>query len=301
MAAQPPWRGDSPAIDLTRTVAGLRQRTSRWRAAGNSIGLVPTMGALHAGHLALVAEARAQRDRVVVSIFVNPAQFGAGEDLGSYPRREAQDRAALSALGVDLVFAPATQEMYPQGFATQVSVSGITERLCGAHRPGHFQGVTTVVAKLLLQCLPDVAYFGEKDYQQLQAIRRMVRDLDIPVAIAAVPTVRERDGLTLSSRNAHLSADERAIAVNLSAILKAIAETLSGGRSSVAVELARGRRALMRAGFDRVDYLEVRDAESLDPVEVVEHPARALAAVHIGATRLIDNVPIAPPRRPKAC
>ncbi len=301
MAAQPPSNRDSPAIDLTRTVAGLRRRTSRWRAAGNSIGLVPTMGALHAGHLALVAEARAQRDRVVVSIFVNPAQFGAGEDLGSYPRREAQDRTALAALGVDLAFAPGTQEMYPQGFATQVSVSGVTEGLCGAHRPGHFQGVTTVVAKLLLQCLPDVAYFGEKDYQQLQAIRRMVRDLDIPVAIAAVPTVRERDGLALSSRNAHLSADERAIAVNLSAILKAIAETLSGGRSSVAAELARGRRALMRAGFDRVDYLEVRDAESLDPVEVVERPARALAAVHIGATRLIDNVPIAPPRTPKAC
>ena len=285
-------------IDVTRTVAGLRRRTARWRAAGQSIALVPTMGALHAGHLALVTEARARNERVVVSIFVNPAQFGAGEDLRTYPRREAEDLTTLGELGVDLAFAPAVNEMYPEGFATEVTVSGVTEGLCGAHRPGHFQGVATVVAKLLLQCLPDVAYFGEKDYQQLQTIRRMVRDLNIPTEIAGVPTVREGDGLALSSRNACLSPAERAIAVQLSRTLSAIAETLSGGGGSVAAEVSRGLEALERAGFDRVDYLEVRDSESLEPVEDIERPARVLAAVRIGATRLIDNFPIKPPKAP---
>ena len=297
MAAHSPPNQGSPATHVTRTVAGLREQVSRWRAAGQSVALVPTMGALHEGHLALVREARARSDRVVVSIFVNPTQFGAGEDLDSYPRREAEDTATLGALGVDLVFAPALEEMYPANFATTVAVGGVTEGLCGAFRPGHFQGVATVVTKLLLQCLPDVAFFGEKDYQQLQTIRRLVRDLDIPTDIAAVPTVRDRDGMALSSRAANLSKEERGIAVNLSRVLRQVAEALFRGTSSVAGELARGRKALEDAGFSQVDYLEVRDAETLAPVEKIERPARVLAAARIGKTRLIDNFPVTPPGR----
>jgi pantoate--beta-alanine ligase len=282
---------------IARTVAALRAHIHGWRAADESVALVPTMGALHEGHLALVREAGARCDRVIVTIFVNPAQFGPNEDLDSYPRDEAADVAKLAALGVDVVFAPPLEVMYPDDFATTVTVSGVTEGLCGTHRPGHFAGVATVVSKLLLQSLPDVALFGEKDYQQLQTIRRLVRDLEIPVEIVGVPTVRDADGIALSSRNAYLTPAQREIALSLSRTLVEVAATLSQGAASVAEAEARGLAALQAAGFDQVDYLEVRDAETLAPIITVERPARALAAAHIGGTRLIDNVAVEPPGR----
>jgi pantoate--beta-alanine ligase len=281
--------------EIVRDVAALRARVAAWRGAAESVALVPTMGALHAGHLALVREAGARCRRVIVTIFVNPAQFGPDEDLGSYPRDEAADVAELAALGVDLVFAPPLEVMYPAVFATGVSVGGVTSGLCGDHRPGHFDGVATVVTKLLLQALPDVALFGEKDYQQLLTIRALVRDLDVPVEIAAVATVRDEDGMALSSRNAYLSPAQRQIALILGRVLFDVAETLARGESTVAAEQARGLAALEAAGFDAVDYLEVRDAETLAPIATLERPARVLAAVHLGPTRLIDNVAVEPP------
>ena len=295
MAPPSPSEQAGPEIEITRTVAGLRQCVRRWRSAGESVGLVPTMGALHEGHLALVREVRARCDRAVVSIFVNPSQFGAAEDLDSYPRDEADDTDQLARLGVDLVFAPPLEEIYGPGFSTSVSVGGVTERLCGAFRPGHFEGVATVVTKLLLQCLPDIAAFGEKDYQQLQCIRRLVRDLDIPVEIVAVATVRDQDGMALSSRNAKLSAADRRTALSLSRVLGKIAETLAREPGAVAAALADGMKTLEAAGFESIDYLEVCDAESLEPVAAVERPARVLAAAQVGGTRLIDNLPILAP------
>ncbi|MDH5411851.1 MAG: pantoate--beta-alanine ligase, partial [Alphaproteobacteria bacterium] len=197
-------------VAVDRTVSDLRARVRDWRTAGETVGLVPTMGALHEGHMTLVRAARAECDRVVVSIFVNPAQFGPREDFDSYPRQEARDLAMLAEAGVEAAFMPGVAEMYPDGFSTAVTVSGLTECLCGRGRPVHFRGVATVVTKLLLQCLPDAAFFGEKDFQQLQVIRRLAGDLDIPVAIRGVATVRETDGVALSSRNAYLTPDQRA-------------------------------------------------------------------------------------------
>jgi pantoate--beta-alanine ligase len=250
------------------------------------------MGALHQGHVALVGAARAECDRVVASIFVNPKQFAPTEDLGSYPRREAADLEMLRSAGVDLVFIPAVDEMYPPGFATLVRVSGLTDGLCGAHRAGHFDGVTTVVTKLLIQALPDIAYFGEKDYQQLMVVRRLACDLDLPVRIAGVPTVREPDELALSSRNAYLSAEERRIAPNLSRVLNSVASALAEQPKAVARELTRGLRELRDAGFE-IDYLEIREEETLRPVTVtVGARSRVFAAVWLGRTRLIDNMPI---------
>ncbi len=281
-------------MELARTIADLRSCLAAWRKSGGSLGLVPTMGALHAGHLALLAAARRECERVVASIFVNPRQFGPGEDFDAYPRNEAADLALLRAAGVDLAFLPAVAEMYPPGFATTVSVGGLSEGLCGRHRPGHFDGVATVVTKLLLQSLPDVAYFGEKDYQQLLVIRRLARDLDIPVRIAAVPTVREADGLALSSRNAYLSPQQRRIAPTLARVLHQIAAALAREPEAVARELARGSAVLARAGF-AVEYLEVRHAETLAPLaSTADTPARVFAAAYLGRTRLIDNVPVAP-------
>jgi pantoate--beta-alanine ligase len=281
-------------LELARTIADLRSCLAAWRKSGGSLGLVPTMGALHAGHLALLAAARRECERVVASIFVNPRQFGPGEDFDAYPRNEAADLALLRAAGVDLAFLPAVAEMYPPGFATTVSVGGLSEGLCGRHRPGHFDGVATVVTKLLLQSLPDVAYFGEKDYQQLLVIRRLARDLDIPVRIAAVPTVREADGLALSSRNAYLSPQQRRIAPTLARVLHQIAAALAREPEAVARELARGSAVLARAGF-AVEYLEVRHAETLAPLaSTADTPARVFAAAYLGRTRLIDNVPVAP-------
>jgi pantoate--beta-alanine ligase len=276
-----------------RTVADLRKHIALWRKGEVRVGLVPTMGALHQGHMALVEAARAECDRIVASIFVNPKQFAPTEDLGSYPRREAADLEMLRSAGIDLVFIPAVDEMYPPDFATLVRVSGLTEGLCGAHRSGHFDGVTTVVTKLLIQALPDIAYFGEKDYQQLTVVRRLARDLDIPVHIAGVPTVREPDGLALSSRNAYLSAEERRIAPNLARVLRSIAAVLAQDPNAVAQEIAHGSAALQQAGF-AVEYLEIREAESLAVTSEVTASSRVFAAVRLGTTRLIDNMPIAP-------
>ena len=276
-----------------RTVADLRKHIALWRKGEVRVGLVPTMGALHQGHMALVEAARAECDRIVASIFVNPKQFAPTEDLGSYPRREAADLEMLRSAGVDLVFIPAVDEMYPPDFATLVRVSGLTEGLCGAHRSGHFDGVTTVVTKLLIQALPDIAYFGEKDYQQLTVVRRLARDLDIPVRIAGVPTVREPDGLALSSRNVYLSAEERRIAPNLARVLRSIAAVLAQDPNAVAQEIAHGSAALQQAGF-AVEYLEIREAESLAVTSEVTASSRVFAAVRLGTTRLIDNMPIAP-------
>jgi pantoate--beta-alanine ligase len=279
-------------LQLARTVADLRKAGAGWRANGERIGLVPTMGALHAGHMALVAAARAACDRVVVSIFVNPKQFGPAEDLSSYPRPEATDLDMLRRAGIDLAYLPGVEEIYPPGFATLVRVAGLSEGLCGAHRAGHFDGVATVVAKLLIQVQPDIAYFGEKDYQQLTIVRRLARDLDLPVRIEGVPTVREPDGLALSSRNVYLSAEERRIAPNLARVLRAIAAALAREPDMVARELARGTAELERAGLT-VEYLEIRDAETLAPVTAkITAPSRAFAAIHLGRTRLIDNLPI---------
>jgi pantoate--beta-alanine ligase len=280
-------------LQRARTIADLRARIAAWRKTRESVGLVPTMGALHEGHLALVAAARRACDRVVASIFVNPKQFGPSEDFAAYPRDEAADLELLRAAHVDLAFLPALAEMYPPGFATTISVGGPSDGLCGRQRPGHFDGVATVVTKLLLQALPDIAYFGEKDYQQLMVIRRLARDLDIPVQIAAVPTVRAADGLALSSRNAYLSQEERQIAPTLARVLREIAATLAREPEAVARELVRGAAALEGAGF-AVEYLELREAETLAPIaSAAGAPARIFAAVRLGKTRLIDNMPIA--------
>jgi pantoate--beta-alanine ligase len=279
-------------VPVARSIAGLRQQVAAWRTAGERVGLVPTMGALHAGHLALVAAARAQCRRAIVSIFVNPKQFGPREDFSSYPRPEADDLAKLAAVHADLAFIPVVDEMYPPGFATTISVGGPSEGLCGAHRPGHFDGVATVVAKLLIQAAPDTAYFGEKDYQQLMVVRRMARDLNLPVEIVGVPTVREPDGLALSSRNVYLSAAERAVAPNLHLVMQEAAVEIAHGAPPRPV-LDRAVAALGELGL-AVEYLERRDAATLAPLppDTPTGPARLLAAVQLGRTRLIDNIPV---------
>lgn len=276
-------------LGVARTVSALRLRVKNWRDARQSVGLVPTMGALHDGHMALVRAALAENDRVVVSLFVNPTQFGPGEDLAAYPRREGEDAEKLSKQGADLLYAPTVAEMYPEGFATSVAVSALTARLDGAARPHHFGGVATVVTKLLMQVMPDAAYFGEKDYQQLLVIRRMVRDLDIPVEIRGVPIVREAGGLALSSRNEYLTADQRFVAQNLNRVLQRTADAVAEGADPRAAE-AEGAAALKAAGFDGVDYVEVCDAETLEPlVAGSDRPGRVLGAARLGKTRLIDN------------
>jgi pantoate--beta-alanine ligase len=278
-------------LAIVRTVPALRALVGEWRAAGHSVGLVPTMGALHQGHLALVRAALAENARTIATLFVNPTQFGPSEDLAAYPRDEATDLAALRSVGAQALFAPGVEAMYPSGFATTVTVSGLTDRLCGPFRPGHFAGVATVVAKLLLQALPDAAYFGEKDYQQLLVIRRMSRDLDIPVRIVGVPTVREADGLALSSRNRYLMPEERARAAALPRVLRGLVAALVEG-ASIVQGIADARGALIAAGFDRLDYLEVADAETLQPVSDLARPVRVFVAGWIGRTRLIDNMPV---------
>ncbi len=271
----------------------LREAIAELRATGR-IALVPTMGALHEGHLTLVREAGKLAEHVVASIFVNPKQFGANEDLDAYPRQMEEDCAMLEAEGVALVWAPVPETMYPTGYATNISVSGVSEGLCGASRPGHFDGVATVVCKLFNQVLPDVAVFGEKDWQQLAVIRRMARDLDLylphPDAIVGIPTVREADGLAMSSRNAYLSPEERKQAAALPKAMKAaIARIEAGGEASDA--LMELEAALLSGGFASVDYAELRDADSLKLLEICgESPARLLVAARIGPARLIDNM-----------
>jgi pantoate--beta-alanine ligase len=274
--------------DLRSAVDSLRKR--------GAVALVPTMGALHDGHLALVREAKAQARTVVVSIFVNPTQFGPNEDLAAYPRQLREDARLLEREGVDLLWAPSTEEVYPAGFATTVSVAGLGDGLCGAVRPGHFDGVATVVAKLFAQVRPDLALFGEKDWQQLAVIRRMARDLDLtqPLAerILGVPTVREADGLALSSRNRYLSAEDRTRAEVLpTAMGKAIAAIAAG--AEVAAVLGAAKAALLAGGFASVDYVALADADSLEPLgELGERPARLFVAARIGGTRLIDNMAV---------
>ena len=269
----------------------LRAKIGDWRARGLRVALVPTMGALHEGHLTLVRRGLEQADRVVVSIFVNPTQFAPNEDFDAYPRRLDDDVALLSRVGASLVHAPTVETMYPEGFATRITVGGVSEGLCGEIRPGHFAGVATVVAKLLLRVLPDVALFGEKDYQQLQVIRRLALDLDIPARIQGVATVREGDGLALSSRNAYLSAEERAVAPALFRILSVMAERMAQG-ADIAAQEEWGRGQIADAGFGSIDYLETRHPDSLVRLARLDGPARILAAVHLGRTRLIDNVPV---------
>jgi len=277
-------------ITTSRTVADLRAHVAPWRKAGKSIALVPTMGALHAGHLSLVTLAKSKADRVVVSIFVNPIQFGPREDFNTYPRDEAGDIEKLRAAGADLVFAPNTAEMYPAGFSTKVSIGDLTEDLCGANRPNHFDGVATVVTKLLLQCAPDMAIFGEKDYQQLLVIKHLVRDLNVPVEVLGGDIVREKDGLALSSRNAYLSPAERKTAPLLHQTISEVAAALARGEGADAACVA-GRFKLEAAGF-RVDYIAVRDPDTLKPLSGPVKHARVLAAAYLGKTRLIDNVTV---------
>ena len=280
-------------LPIVRTVSELRARVRGWRAGGERIGLAPTMGALHEGHLSLVRRAKSSAPKVIASLFVNPTQFGPNEDFQAYPRDEAQDAELLASVGCDLLYAPNEAEMYPEGFSTTVIVGGVSEPLEGVARPGHLAGVATVVTKLLLQAAPDVAVFGEKDYQQLQLIRRLVRDLDLPVEIIGAPTVRARDGLAQSSRNAYLSQEQRAVAGRLNLILADMAGALANGAAVAEVE-ADAMAALLSAGFDRVDYAEARAAEDLarQGPGPVEGPARVLVAAWIGRTRLIDNLEV---------
>lgn len=271
------------------TFEGLDIALAALRAEKRRIALVPTMGALHLGHLALVDLARQHADAVIVSIFVNPTQFGPNEDFDAYPRTFAQDQAKLSAASVDLLWAPDSLLMYPAGFASTVTVSGLADRLCGAERPGHFDGVATVVTKLFAQIRPDVAVFGEKDWQQLAIIRRVTADLNLGVDVIGAPIVREADGLAISSRNVYLSEAERAIAVHFPSTLQAVRRAIING-DDVATVLENGRAALLAAGVDRVDYLELIDGPSLAPLTMPAPQGRILGAVRIGRTRLIDNI-----------
>jgi len=269
----------------------LAAQVAGWREAGETIALVPTMGALHAGHLALVAEARSRAKRVVATIFVNPLQFGANEDLDAYPRQEAADVALLEAGGCDLLWLPSAAEIYPAGFATTVSVSGVSERWDGAARRGHFDGVATVVAKLFTAVQPDLAVFGEKDFQQLAVIRRMTADLGLGVEISGMETVREGDGLALSSRNAYLSDDERRRAAALPHALEQARDAILGGEL-VAVALIAATAQLDQAGFGPIDYVALVDAATLEPLDAPVGEMRLIAAARIGTTRLIDNIQV---------
>ena len=279
-------------LPLDRSVEALRLRLVEWRRAGEKIALVPTMGALHFGHLHLCEIAKQRADRVVVSLFVNPKQFDRPEDLARYPRNEQADAAMLLSVGVDVLFAPPVAEVYPPGFSTTVSITGLTDCLCGAARPGHFTGMATVVTKLLLMAMPNRAFFGEKDYQQLTVIRRLVRDLNIPVTIEGCATQREASGLAMSSRNQRLSAQERELAPLLYATLSGLAGDLADGKTLAAPLLARAKQQLLEGGFRSVDYLELRDADELQALDKADRPARVFAAAWLGDTRLIDNVPV---------
>ena len=277
-------------MQIIRDLAGLPAALGALCGDGERIALVPTMGALHAGHMALVTEAKRLADRVVATIFVNPLQFGANEDLDRYPRREAEDAAMLEAGGCDLVWMPTSALLYPPGFATTISVAGISALWDGAARPGHFDGVATVVAKLLIAVMPHVALFGEKDYQQLAVIRQLVADLGLAIKVVGVPIVRDADGLALSSRNAYLSADERRRAVALPQALDEARAAIRAGHEPVATILAAARARLVAAGYERIDYVALVDAATLEPIDTLDREARLAAAASLGKTRLIDNI-----------
>jgi pantoate--beta-alanine ligase len=280
-------------VQIIRHLTSLREQTRLIRSEGKTIALVPTMGAIHDGHLALVSLARQQASEVIVSIFVNPMQFGPNEDFDKYPRREEEDARLLTEAGASVLWMPSVAQVYPPGFATKILVAKLGDGLSGAARPGHFDGVATVVAKLFSQVQPDVAVFGEKDWQQLAIIRRMTVDLDIPVEVIGMPTRRDADGLALSSRNAYLSEEARKAALALPHALIAAVAAIEAG---CAVNTARAEAvaSILAAGFDAVDYVALVDAESLEPMETLDRGARILAAARIGTTRLIDNFPVTP-------
>lgn len=278
---------------ILRAKSDLRARVAAWKSRGQSVGVVPTMGALHRGHLSLVQAAKSACDRVIVTIFVNPKQFNNPADLDSYPRTEIDDAAKLAPFEVDVIYVPDPDQVYPDGFSTNVSVSGVSAGLCGAHRPGHFDGVATVVTKLLLQTGADRAFFGEKDFQQLMLVRRLVADLDIPTKIIGCPTVREEDGLALSSRNLLLSEKARSIAPALNAAMREAATIITAGQP-VPTALETAAKSIVAAGFANVEYLELRSAENLKPLETLNQSARLLAAANLGGVRLIDNIPVVP-------
>ncbi|GHF00173.1 pantothenate synthetase [Aliiroseovarius zhejiangensis] len=278
-------------MKIIRSKDDLRTLRRSWIFKGERVAVVPTMGALHAGHLSLVEVARQHADRVIVTIFVNPKQFNNPDDLDRYPRTEEQDAKKLAPYAVDALYVPTPDQIYPDGFATNVHVSGLTEDLEGAHRPGHFDGVATVVAKLFLQTRADVACFGEKDYQQMLLVRRLSEDLDIETEVLGCPTIREEDGLAMSSRNVRLSAQDRAIAPALKAELDRAATAIRRGADKRVV-LNSAKAQIERAGFDTVEYLELRDAADLSPVTALDRPARLLVAATLGGVRLIDNIPV---------
>ena len=276
---------------IERTLAGLRAQTAVWRQAGEVIGVVPTMGALHQGHLSLARAAREECDRVIVTIFVNPKQFNNPDDLKNYPRTEHEDAKKLESIGVDLIYVPSGDQIYPDGFATNVTVEGLTEMLCGASRPGHFDGVATVVSKLFIQTAADKAYFGEKDYQQLQIVRRMARDLDIPIDVVGCPTIREMDGLAMSSRNLLISDKSRVKAPALAEVMEDVrAQLRNGAKMSAIAEAAKDR--ILTAGFNEVDYLELGDGVDLSLLETPREGSRLFAAAWLAGVRLIDNIAI---------
>ncbi|WP_170772934.1 pantoate--beta-alanine ligase [Ruegeria lacuscaerulensis] len=276
---------------ILRRLTDLRALTSQWHRNGEVIGVVPTMGALHQGHLSLVEAAKAGADRVIVTIFVNPKQFNNPEDLANYPRTEHEDAQKLGPYGVDAIYVPDPDEIYPQGFATTVSVTGLTNVMEGEFRPGHFDGVATVVAKLFLQTQADRAYFGEKDYQQLMVVRRMARDLDIPIEVVGCPTVREPSGLAMSSRNLRLSPEGLEIAANKHRIMSDLAAALRDGSEFDALA-AQAETDLLSAGFTQVEYIQLRCAETLEPLTHADRPARLFVAAWADGVRLIDNIPV---------
>ena len=276
---------------ILRRQSDLRAKTAEWRRAGETIGLVPTMGALHAGHLSLVEAAKQACDRVIVTIFVNPKQFNSPEDLANYPRTEHEDAEKLAPFGVDAIYVPDPDQIYPEGYATTVSLSGITEVMEGPNRPGHFEGVATVVAKLFLQSGADQAFFGEKDYQQLMVVRRMARDLDIPIEVIGCETVREASGLAMSSRNLLLPEEALAKAAALNAAMREAAAKASVGEPWAPLEAA-ARKALAEAGFGDVEYFDLRCAETLQALDTPSRPARLLAAAWMDGVRLIDNIEV---------
>ncbi|SMO81341.1 pantoate--beta-alanine ligase [Ruegeria faecimaris] len=276
---------------ILRRLSDLRALTANWRKNGEAIGVVPTMGALHPGHLSLVEAAKNGTDRVIVTIFVNPTQFNNPEDLANYPRTEIEDAQKLAPYGVDAIYVPDPDEIYPQGFATTVSVTGLTSVMEGEFRPGHFDGVATVVAKLFLQTQADRAYFGEKDYQQLLVVRRMARDLDIPIEVIGCPTVREPSGLAMSSRNQRLSPEGVEIAAHKHRIMLDLANALKNGAPFDTLA-AQASTDLLAAGFTQVEYIQLRCAESLNPLTHADRPARLFAAAWADGVRLIDNIPV---------
>ena len=278
-------------MPILRSLSELRAAVAGWKAAGESVGVVPTMGALHDGHLSLVRAAKAGCDRVIVTIFVNPKQFNSAEDLAKYPRTETEDARKLAPLAVDAVYVPDGDTMYPPGFATTVSVAGLTDVLCGAMRPGHFDGVATVVTKLFTQTRADRAYFGEKDYQQVQVVTRLARDLDLGVTVVPCPTIREEDGLAMSSRNLLLSDRARVWAPELHRAMEEMGEGLLAGGCATELRAAAEAR-LVRAGFTKVEYLDLRACDDLRPLERPEVPARLLAAAWLAGVRLIDNIAV---------